>query len=112
MDTRSLLIYEVIAGFAITAIVTLFYGIVAPWYKQSAGRYIFGLLLALTLILSHTILRIWIPSLDPYRFGSILLFGFYIVAIASIGFGVYRAQIGHYKKNRFIRQEKERHRQL
>lgn len=112
MDTRDVLIVEILIGFVVTALVTVFYGVVAPWYKQSAGRYIFALLLALSLVLTNTIVRVFFPTFDNGRLFGIILFGFYIFAIGSIGIGVYKAQIGHWKKKRFIREEKERHRQL
>lgn len=112
MDTRDVLIFEMFIGWAVTALVTVFYGIIAPWYKQSAGRYIFGLLLALTLVLTNSMIRIFFPGFDGGRIGGIVLFGFYIVAMVSIGVGVYKAQICHYRRMKFIRREKERHRQL
>lgn len=112
MDTRDVLLLEIAIGFVITALVTIFYGIVAPWYKQSAGRYIFGLLLALTLILTNSVLRLFVPHFDEGRYFGVLLFGFYIFAMVSIGVGVYNAQIRHWRKKRFVKSEQERHRQL
>lgn len=112
MEPRDILIIEVVIGFFVTALVTIFYGLIAPWYKQSAGRYIFALLLALTLVLANSVVRVLFPAFDQQRIGGIVLFGFYIVAMVSIGIGVYSAQIGRYRRKKFIQREKERHRQL
>lgn len=112
MDTRGLLVAEILIGFAVTGLVTLFYGVVAPWYKQSAGRYIFGLLLALTLILLNTVVRVFFPTFDNGRLFGLILFAFYIIAILAVGVGIYHAQITHWRKKRFIKREKETHRQL
>lgn len=112
MEPRDILIVEVAIGFFVTALVTIFYGLIAPWYKQSAGRYIFGLLLALTLVLANSFVRLFFPAFDQQRIGGMVLFGFYILAILSVGAGIYSAQIGRYKRKKFIEREKERHRQL
>lgn len=112
MDTRDVLLLEYVIGYVITALVTVFYGVIAPWYKHSAGRYIFGLLLAISLVLTNSMIRIFFPQYDEGRYFGIVLFGFYIFAMVSIGVGVYNAQIGHWKRKRFIKNEQERHRQL
>ncbi len=112
MGLRDILLIEVIIGFVVTALVTIFYGVIAPWYKQSAGRYIFALLLAITLVLTNSMIRILFPGLPGTPIAGIVLFGFYILAMVSIGIGVYKAQIGHYRRKKFIKEEKERHRQL
>lgn len=112
MTITELLYFEFLVGFGLTVGVTLFYGIVAPWYKQSAGRYIFGLLLSLSIVMLNTVLRIYIPALNKAQWLSAALFGLYILSIAAIGVGVYKAQITRYRRKKFIQDEKDRHRQL
>lgn len=107
--SRDFLVAEVIIGFIITAIVTVFYGLVAPWYKQSAGRYIFGLLASLTLVLSNTVLRIFFPFIDNSRVLGAVLFGVYIIAIGLIGIGIYNAQVLRHDRKKFIKNEKDLH---
>lgn len=107
-ELRSFLIGEVIVGFIITAVVTVFYGFVAPWYKQSAGRYIFGLLLSLSLVLTNTVLKVFFPFLETRLLGAIL-FGIYIVSIICIGVGIYNAQIRRHQRKKFIQEERDRH---
>jgi hypothetical protein len=112
MEVRDILITEIWIGAVITILVTVGYGIIAPWYKQSAGRYIFGLLLSLSLLLINSVVGIFFPGLEGRRLVGALLFGLYIMAISAIGFGIYRAQLNGYRKRKFVEQEKERHRQL
>lgn len=113
MDLREILVVEVIIAYVVTALVTVFYGVIAPWYKQAAGRYIFYLLLSLALLLTNSVIRFLFPNfVDGGRIIGIFLFGFYIVSIVLIGNGIYKAQITHWNKRRFISKEKERHRQL
>lgn len=83
-------------GAGVTFIVTLFYGIVAPWHKTPSGRYIFTLLLSLTLVLCNSVVRIFFRE---WTFGIILgivLFCFYIIAISAVGIGIYNASIKRY----------------
>jgi hypothetical protein len=85
-----------VVGFFVTFAVTLFYGIIAPWYKNPSGRYIFTLLLSLTLILGNAVLRIFFREW-PYGYVvGVILFAFYIVAIASVGVGIYNASVKRY----------------
>jgi hypothetical protein len=113
MEVRDILIFEVFLGTVITVVVTVGYGLIAPWYKQAAGRYIFGLLLSLSLLLANTVTGIFWQGLgDGRRVIGAVLFALYIIAISAIGFGIYRAQLNGYRRRKFVEQEKERHRQL
>lgn len=112
MDLRTALIAEFIIGFVIVALVTAFYGIIAPWYKHSAGRYIFGLLGSITLVMSNSIIRLVFPNLPGKEFTSFVLLGLFILSISAVGWGIYKAQIKSYRKRKFIKSEKERHREL
>ncbi len=112
MDVRGFLISEIAVGWAITLLVTVLYGVVAPWYKQSAGRYIFGLLLSLTAVLSNTVFHIFFPDVENSQIIAVVLFAYYIGAVLAIGVGIYRAQVSGYRKKKFVVQEKERHREL
>lgn len=112
MDTRDVLIAEIFISFAVTFVVTAMYGVVAPWYKQSAGRYIFGLLASLTAILANSVFRIIFPDIMSAQIIAVILFAYYIIAILSIGAGVYKAQVRGYLRSKFVVQEKERHREF
>lgn len=112
MEVREVLIAEITIGWGITLLVTGMYGIVAPWYKVAAGRYIFGLLLSLTAVLSNTVFHIFFPDAVGSAILAVILFAYYVVAVLAIGIGIYRAQINGYRKKKFVVEEKERHRQL
>lgn len=112
METRYVLLSEITIGWGITTLVTILYGVVAPWYKQSAGRYIFGLLLSLTAILSNTVFHIFFPNAEGSQIFAVILFAYYIVSVLAIGIGIYRAQVSGYRRRKFVVEEKERHREL
>jgi hypothetical protein len=112
LDLRSALIWEFCIGFVISVVVTLFYGIIAPWYKHSAGRYIFGLLSSISLVMSNSIIRLAFPNLPAKELTSFILLGLFVLSMAAVGWGIYNAQIKNYRRRRFIKSEKERHREL
>lgn len=101
----------VIIGWSVTFVVWLGYTAVAPWYKYSAGRYIWGLLFAILATLSTTMLRFIFPGL-PYRMELILgTLALFDLAMILMGVGIYKAQILRYHKAKFVQQEREKHRQ-
>lgn len=79
-------------GFAITTFVLLFYSVVAPWYRTAAGRYIWGLLLSLSLVLSVSEVRILFGEFPYRREIALVAFGGFLAAIFAVGVGIYRAQ--------------------
>lgn len=95
-----------VIGGCTTFVVWLGYSVLAPWYKYSAGRYIWGLLTALTVLLGITISRFILPSME-YRMvlilGGLALFD---IAILGMGVGIYKAQVLRYYKYKFATQER------
>lgn len=90
-------IVEVQIGFLCTLIVAGLYGFIAPWWKTTEGRYVFGLIASLALVLGNTTLRIWFRDDYPYTIIiGVVLFAFYIVAVIVMGVGIYRATIKRY----------------
>jgi hypothetical protein len=85
-----------VVGFFVTFAVTAFYGFIAPWYKNPSGRYIFTLLLSLTLVLGNSVIRVFFRDWDYNYIIGVVLFAFYIVAIASVGVGIYNASVKRY----------------
>lgn len=112
MDIRAITGLEVLVGFTVTVLVTFFYGVFAPWYKQSAGRYIFGLLLSLTLLTGFFAGITFYREIFRGPVVGLIVYATYIVAITFMGVGIFKAQIGQYRKRKFIRAEIQRHRQL
>src|SRR5213595_316885 len=98
-DIRSFSILLIVIGYIITLAVTVFYGVIASWYRNPAGRYIFILLLSITLVLTNSMIRIIFPGATWTRVTGLILFGMYIIAIFSLGVGIYNAQI----RNRFLK---------
>lgn len=99
METNALTqVYVVMIqiGFAATALVCLLYGIVAPWHKTPSGRYIFSLLLSLSLILGVTVSRIYFREFPYTTLLGVVVFAFYIVAVIAMGIGIYNASIKRY----------------
>jgi hypothetical protein len=95
-----------VIGGCTTLIVWLGYTALAPWYKYSSGRYIWGLLTAILALLVITIMRFIIPGY-PFRFqlviAGLILFD---IAIIGMGFGIYNAQVLRYYKAKFASQER------
>ena len=98
-----------VIGGSSTLVVWLGYTALAPWYKYSAGRYIWGLLTAIVILLTITILRFLIPGL-PYR-QQLILFGLvaFDISIMGMGIGIYKAQVLRYYKAKFATQERIKH---
>jgi len=99
-DIRLLGIIEYVIGYIVTLAVTVFYGVAASWYKNPAGRYIFILLLSITLVLTNSMIRIIFPSQLWTSYVGLGLFAFYILAMFSLGVGIYNAQIRRYYLDR------------
>lgn len=97
-----------IMGWCISLVVWLGYTAVAPWYKIAAGRYIWGLLTSIMLLLSVTISRFLFPGL-PFR-QELILFALiaFNIAMLSVGVGIYKAQILRYYKAKFVQKEREK----
>ena len=93
IDLRMIQLAELWMGFAISLVVTAYYGIFAPWYKSPEGRYIFFLLLSITLVLTNSVVRFLFPG-DASRVAGMVLFAVFIIAMASIGWGIWCAQHG------------------
>lgn len=106
-ELRSILYVEYVVGFVVTFVVTLFYGIVAPWYKTPSGRYIFTLLLSLTLILGNAVIRILFREWPYGYFVGAVLFAFYVVAMIAVGIGIYNASIKRYLDIKLNNQNKK-----
>jgi hypothetical protein len=83
----------IVIGYVITLAVTVFYGVIASWYKNPAGRYIFILLLSITLVLTNSVLRIIFPGQIWLAISGLILFGLYMLSICALGVGIYNAQI-------------------
>jgi hypothetical protein len=83
----------IVIGYIITLAVTVFYGVIASWYKNPAGRYIFVLLLSITLVLTNSVLRIIFPGQIWLAISGLILFGLYMLSICALGVGIYNAQI-------------------
>lgn len=98
-------------GFWLTAALLIFYTAIAPWYKYAAGRYIWGLLLAIFFVLSVSMVRLVFGEFPFRRELALGTFGGFLVAELLVGIGIYRAQIKHYHKNKFIKEFKESHRE-
>ncbi len=98
----------IIVGWSVTFVVWLGYTSMAPWYKYSAGRYIWGLLLAILAVLSTTMLRFIFPGL-PFRMELILAtLALLDLALFGMGVGIYKAQILRYHKAKFVQEKLER----
>lgn len=88
----------IVVGWSITTVVWLGYSVIAPWYKISAGRYIWGLLTALFGLFSVFLAIIILDDFDFRReFILVSLLG-YCFGVLGIGIGIYRAQIVRYYK--------------
>ena len=92
-------------GLAITAGVTLLYGILAPWHKSETGKSFFGLLLALTLLLANSSMRIAFARAEWTLWAGIILFIAYCLAMVFIGWNIFKAQVGNYLKRKRERKE-------
>lgn len=98
-DLKFISIMLIVIGYIFTLAVTVFYGVIASWYKNPAGRYIFSLLVCITLVLSNSILRIIFPGQTWTLVTGLILFGLYVISIAALGVGIYNAQIrSHFLK--------------
>lgn len=83
-------------GFVITFAVTVLYTVVAPWKRTPSGRYMFTLLLSLTLVLGNSVVRVFFRDWSPGLVIAIVVFMFFIVAITAMGIGIYNASIKRY----------------
>lgn len=83
-------------AFVLTAGVTALYGIVAKWQRTPEGKYIFMLLGALTLVLGIYIFRVHFRYVPYTIVAAIVFMAYYLVAIVTMGFGIYRATIKRY----------------
>jgi len=98
-----------IIGGCSTFVVWLGYSALAPWYKYSAGRYIWGLLTAIVILLGITIFRFLVPGM-PFR-QPLIIFGLvaFDLSIIGMGIGIYKAQVLRYYKYKFATQERIKH---
>lgn len=113
MDNETYLVVSRVVfliGFVVSGLVWLFYTIVAPWYKVAAGRYIWSLLLAIFLVLSVSVVRLVFGDFPFRREIAIGAFVGFLIALLSVGIGIYRAQIASCRKKRFIKEFRESHR--
>lgn len=85
---------EIWTGYLVTTLVLGYYGITAPWYKYPEGRYIFGLLASIWLVLTNSIIRLGFPREEWPIYVGLGLFFIFIVAMASVGWGIWCAQHG------------------
>jgi len=84
-------------GFAITFLVWISYTILAPWYKQAAGRYIWGLLFAILMVLSISAVRIVFGEFPFRKELAFISIGLFFISIGAVGIGIYRAQFRRYR---------------
>lgn len=85
---------EIWIGYGITTAVAAYYGITFPWHKSHEGRYIFGLLASIWLVLTNSIFRILFPRQEWPIYVGMVLFAVFIVAMASVGWGLWCAAHG------------------
>lgn len=99
----SLYMNTILVCFALCAAITAMYTILAPWYKSSAGRQIAGLLGSITLVLGVSAIRIVLGEF-PFRMElSLILLWVFTLAVASVGWGIFNAQIRQYRKVRTLK---------
>lgn len=101
----SLYINTIFVCFALCAVIMIVYTLLAPWYKSSAGRQIAGLLGSLTLVLGVSISRIVLGEFPFQRELSLILLWVFTLAIFSVGWGIFNAQIRQYRKVRTLKKE-------
>jgi len=95
----------IIIGWVITFVTWLGYTAIAPWYKYSAGRYIWGLLFTILGILGSSLLRFFFPGF-PYREEAIILaLVMFDLALLGMGIGIYKAQIFRYHKAKTLEKQ-------
>lgn len=108
---RNTVQFLMVAGFVITFIVWVGYSVAAPWYKYSAGRYIWGLLTSLTGLFTVFVARYILEGYPFQRELILITLMLYCFAMLGMGYGIYKAQILRYHKAKFVQSERERHRQ-
>ena len=101
--------FLVISGWSLTFIVWVGYSAVAPWYKYSAGRYIWGLLTALLALFTTVVLGYAFDGYPLQRELVLVTLLLYSFSMLGMGVGIYKAQILRYHKAKFIKSERERH---
>jgi hypothetical protein len=94
INVRLIQIIELWMGYGITSLVFAYYSITAPWYKYPEGRYIWGLLCSIWLVLTNSMVRIIFPGVQWTSIAGMILFGVFIIAMASVGWGIWCAQHG------------------
>lgn len=103
IDTRTISIFLIFVGWGVTLLVTGFYGLFAPWYKQASGRYIFSLLASIAAVLSNSMVRILFPGQDWSTWTGIVLFIGFIITMIAMGVGIFNAQIRHTRIEKRLR---------
>ncbi len=103
MDIRALIEFyylEIYLGTAVTVVVTMGYGILAPWYRNAFGIQMFGLLASLSGVLVNFCIRITFPRAEWSLYVGAVLFGLFILSMTTLGFNIYKSQL-----KRFVTKE-------
>ena len=86
----------IVIAFLISAINLIGYTILAPWYKYALGRIVWLKFLANTLVLLVPFTLVTGSDLPFRRELSIVAMSVFIVAITTVGIGIYVTQIKGY----------------
>jgi hypothetical protein len=94
IDIRAIQISELWVGYGITTLVFGYYSFTAPWWRYPEGRYIWGLLASIWMVLTNSVVRFLFPGVTWTPIAGMALFGVFIIAMASVGWGIWCAQHG------------------